>query len=156
MTTRGEDLDRDRTKALRMIAPHHGIESRSIEAYWGPWDRFSENRGAAPASLLNEVEELWDGKAVLVLPNGSRWVHVNSLLRKDPGGDNQYIQRLLQLLLAHMALREHIATGNGLTDFSLNAASLDLRDVFCHECARCINLEDDATEVDFTDSRDPR
>ena len=146
MTTRGENLDRDRTKALRMIAPHHAIESRSIEAYWG----------AVPASLLDEAEELWDGKAVLVLPNGSRWVHVNALLRKDPGGDNQYIQRLLQLLRAHMARREHIGIGDGLIDFSLDAASLDLRHVFCHECTRCINLEHDATGVDLADGRDPQ
>lgn len=156
MTTRGEDLDRDRTKALRMIVPHRAIETRSIEAYWGPWDRFSDDPGAAPASLLAEAEELWDGKAVLVLPDGSRWVHVNALLRGDRGSHNRYIHRLLQLLLAHMALREHIGTGDGLTDFSLNAVSLDLRHVFCHECTRCINLEHDAAELDVADGRDPR
>ncbi len=156
MTTRGDDLDRDRTKALRMIAPHRAIETRSIEAYWGPWDRFSDDLDAAPASLLSEAEELWNGKAVLVLPDGSRWVHVNALLRNDPGGANQYIQRLLQLLLAHMALREHVGTSGGLTDFSLDAASLDLRHVFCHECTRCINLEQDAAEVDVADGQEPR
>jgi len=156
MTTRGEDLDRDRIKALRMIAPHRAIETRNIETYWGRWDRFSGDPGATPASLLDEAEELWGGKAVLVLPDGSRWVHVNALLRNDSGGDNRYIQRLLQLLLGHMTLREHIGTGSGLTDFSLDAASLDLRHVFCHECTRCINLEHDAAEVDFADGRDPR
>jgi hypothetical protein len=55
-----------------------------------------------------------------------------------------------------MALREHIGTGDGLIDFSLDAASLDLRDVFCHECTRCINLEHDATGVDVADGRDPQ
>lgn len=145
MTTRGEDLDRDRTKALRMIAPQRAIETRNIETYW-----------AAPPSLRDEAEELWDGKVVLVLPDGSRWVHMNALLRNDPGGDNRYIQRLLQLLLAHMALSEHIATGGGLSDFSLDAASLDLRHVFCHECTRCVDLAHDAAQVDVADGQDPR
>ncbi|MGH2359719.1 MAG: hypothetical protein ACRDGM_04145 [bacterium] len=140
MTTRDEDLDRDRTRALRMIAPQRAIETRNIETYWGRWGKFSDDPGAAPASLLGEVEELWDGKVVLVLPDGSRWVHVNALLRHDLGGDNRYVQRLRQLLLAHMAVSEHIATGRGLSDFSLNAASLDLRHVFCHECTRCVDL----------------
>lgn len=143
MTTRGEDLDRDRTKALRMIAPQRAIETRNVETYWGRWDRFSDDPGAAPPSLRDEAEELWDGKVVLVLPDGSRWVHMNALLRNDAGGDNRYIQRLRQLLLAHMALRVHTATGGGLSDFSLNAASLDLRHVFCHECIRCVDLDDE-------------
>jgi hypothetical protein len=149
MTTRGEDPDRDRAKALRRIAPHRAIETPSIEAYWERWARFSDDPGAAPASLLHEAEELRDGEAVLVLPDGSRWVHVNALLRGDPAGDNRYIQRLLQLLLAHMALRQHIGAGNGLTDFSLDAATLDPRHVFCHQCTRCINLEPEAAETDF-------
>ena len=155
MTTRGDDLDRDRTKALRMIAPQRAIETRNIETYWGRWDRFSDDPGAAPPSLRDEAEELWDGKVVLVLPDGSRWVHINALLRNDPGGDNRYIQRLLQLLRAHMTLSEHIATGGGLSDFSLDAASLDLRDVFCHECTRCVDLEHDAAQVDVADGQDP-
>jgi hypothetical protein len=141
MTTSGDELDRARTAALRMIAPHRAIETRSIEAYWGRWDCSDERRAAAPASLRDEAEALWGGKAVLVLPDGSRWVHVNALVRHDPRGGNRYIQRLLQLLRAHMVLREHIAIGDDLTDFSLDAASLDLRHVFCHACTRCLNLE---------------
>ena len=150
MTPRGEDFDRDRVEALRMIAPQRAIETRNIEAYWGRWDTFSDDPGAAPSSLREEAEELWDGKVVLVLPNGSRWVHVNALLRHDPGGDNRYVQRLRRRLLVHMGRSGHVATGSGLSNFSLDAASLDLGHVFCHECIRCVDLED------VTDSPDPR
>jgi hypothetical protein len=139
-------LDHDRTQALSMIAPHRAIESRSIEAYW---DRLADTPGSAlPARLRDEADEVRGGKVVLVLPDGSRWVHVNALLRRDPDHGNQYIQRLLQLLRAHMARRGHVPTSGVVTDFSLQAASLNLRDVFCHQCIRCIDLEDDAGEVD--------
>ncbi len=150
---RGEDLDRDRTEALRMIAPQRAIESRNIEAYW---DRLSDDSRATPPARLHEAEALWDGTAVLVLPNGSRWIHVKALIRHDRRGGNRYIQRLLQLLRAHMAQRRHIGPTGGLTDFSLDAESLDLRHVFCHECTRCLNLQDDAAEEDFADGRAPR
>ncbi len=71
-------------------------------------------------------------------------------------GDNRSIQRLLQLLRAHMEQREHVGTRDGLTDFSLNAATLDPRHVFCHECTRCIDLEHEAAEVDVADGQTPR
>jgi len=140
MNTGSEDLDRDRTKALRMIAPQRAIETRNIETYWERWDTRSDDPGAARPPHRNEAEDVWDGKIVLVLPDGSRWVHVNALLRHDPGGDNRYIQQLRALLRAHMKRTGHTTTAGGVSDFSLNAASLDLRHVFCHECTRCVDL----------------
>ena len=145
MTTSADELDHDRTTALRMIAPRRTIESRSIEAYCGRWVRASdEARVASAASLPDEAKELWDGEAVLVLPDGSRWVHVNALVRRDPAGANRYLQRLLQLLRAHVLRRDHRAASGALTDFFLDAASLDLRHVFCHECTRCLDLDHDS------------
>ncbi len=35
-------------RAIRMVAPHRAIETRSIEAYWERWGRCSDNPGAAP------------------------------------------------------------------------------------------------------------
>jgi hypothetical protein len=133
MTAESEDVNRDRKNALRMIAPQRAIETRNIETYWEQCD-------TAHHSRRDEAEELWAGKVVLVLPDGSRWVHVNALLRHDSRGDNRYIQQLRQLLLVHMKRMGHTATVGGLSDFSLNAASLDLQHVFCHECTRCVDL----------------
>jgi hypothetical protein len=145
----------DYLMARRMIVPHREIAAASLEDYWRQWDSegIAEEPASAPATLIEEFGELYDGEAVLRLPDGSRWACVSALFSLDlhEGGpaDNVFLRHLWALLLEHTVLSE-ACHGPRLDIVMLHAATLDPRRGFCTEprCRQWMDLEADADKTE--------
>ena len=154
----------DRTMALRIASfAGRAIPADSIEEFegrWGAlglhvegvqlWDRHHYPAGPVRC-LLDDVAALNQGEAYLQLPDGSQWVVAGHLVPNSwsaAGTDNRFLQRLLWVAIEHAMLRDH--DDDGLDDYYLNRATLDLCRVFCCKCDRMVNLQADATEAEAT------
>jgi hypothetical protein len=130
------------------------IPAESLEAYWRQHDdpAFEEDVANIPKVLLDGLIGLHEGECHLLLPDGSRWILVRALMETDTSvdgaGDNAFLRRLNALLWEHKILRGH--GGPVLPAIMLDAATLNVRRVFCTGCGQWVDLVADAEEVDRT------
>src|SRR5262249_4378247 len=77
----GEGAQREGGEAAGMRV----IDVPTIGTYWDQWDRpdIRDDVDAAPADLVDDDGDLFEGRAALRLPDGSTWVHVYSLMESN-------------------------------------------------------------------------
>ncbi len=95
-----------------------------------------------PAEWVEEYQDLWNGTAVLRLPDGSRWLSSRAL--SPERNDERVIGRSI---VEHTALCPH-APAPTPPEMYLNADTLDVHRVFCTECGRLCDLELDWLEAE--------
>ena len=122
------------------------IPADSLEAFSTRIDRpeYTENPALIPGAWLDEYEALWAGRAVLRLPDGSRWL--SSMGLPAEGNDDRAIARYIK---EHRVLRPHAAWSHPPEMF-LNADTLDVRRVYCTECRQFFDLEAEWREAEAT------
>lgn len=108
--------------------------------------RFREDPGLIPSEWLDELDALWNGRAVLVLPDGSRWVSSRSLvdIREETGDDV-----LGRYLMEHHVLRQHSPSGTPEAYLPIDGNDRH-RHAFCVECLQLVDLEDEWIEAEAT------
>lgn len=113
------------------------IAADSLEAFCTRYDAGAcrEDPSGMPPEWLDEDDALWDGTAVLRLPDGSRWLSSWSLPVEY--GDDEGIAGYLR---EHAVLRQHTPASQPPEMF-LNADTLDVRHAFCTACRQFVNLD---------------
>jgi hypothetical protein len=128
-----------------MNAPRE-IRIDSLEAFSTRCDvpEYEAEPSRVPTEWLEEYDALWDGTAVLRLPDGSRWLSSRSLPAEQD--DDRAISRYV---LEHTVLRAH-ASALHPPEIFLNADTLDVRHVYCTECRKFFDLESEWLEAEGT------
>ena len=141
--------DSDRIMALQMVGPYAELPAESLERYWSHWRIDAEKSREAFRIVAKEFEALENGEAVILLPDGSRWVSTGSLLDVHTSdqkfeSDNTFLQALHRALLNHRAKERHF--GPLLPQVFLDAETLELCRGFCVECGAwtCLEADDHA------------
>jgi len=141
--------------SLRLIRE---IPVTSLDAYWQQWaeahareenwrpipadpETYAIVPGSRLAALFKEQQELEQGAACLLLPDGARWLSAPHAL---PGQSNQWCDYVHDLWLEHFHARESEEGDEGEHHLYLDLATFDLHRVWCVTCRQLVDLIDEA------------
>ncbi len=126
-------MDEIRTESLRVFA------ARTEEP------QFRVDPDLIPSQWVDEIAALWDGRAVLVVPDGGRWVSSRSLVDIREGTGDGVLGRYI---LEHHLLRGHSGSGNPEVYIPLEGSDRHRR-AFCVECLQFVDLEAEWAEAEL-------